>query len=64
MTETKDFKSRSTFVGDVTNSIVLVNSFLYFGALLAQNQGKIDIFQKSFMTDGFCISNKDQSIWY
>lgn len=61
MTEVKSSKitAYSTRLGDAVNIAVLANAFVYFGAIVAQHHGQIDIFQKSFMTDGFCVSNKD-----
>ena len=51
-------------LGNFTNTIVLLNSIVFLLCIILQNKGIIDIFSAPFLEDGFCISNKDKSLWY
>jgi len=50
--------------GNFANTLVLVNSIAFLTCIVAQHNGLIDIFSPPFLADGFCISNKDKSLWY
>jgi hypothetical protein len=54
----------SSTLGDVAQIFVLLNTLLFAGAVIAQLKGYVDILDPSFEKDGFCISNKDKSIWW
>ena len=46
-------------VGDYTHGVVLISQFGFLYSLLFT-----DMFSKSFIDDGFCISNKDSHFLY
>ena len=53
----------NTSTGDMLNVFNIVNCLAFMGLVLAQHSGMIDIFNQSFVKDGFCVSNKDKSIY-
>ena len=55
--------NKSTTIGDVANILNILNSIAFVVAAIAQYRGFIDIFSKSFVSDGFCVSNQDKSVY-
>ena len=54
---------QSILLGNVANTITIIASVIFLVLLVAQHDGSIDIFSKSFVEDGFCVSNKDKPIY-
>lgn len=50
-------------LGDVANVLVLTNTVVYLGAVLAHEFGFANFFSPSFLKDGFCVASKDQPIF-
>jgi len=50
-------------LGDIGNTYTIAQTFAFCAAIYAQSRGMIDIFSKQYVTDGFCVSNKDMSIY-
>ena len=46
------------FIGDVVNGLVIVNTLVYIGFVVANANGFGVKFSPSFAQDGFCVSNK------
>lgn len=45
--------------GDIANTFVLVNTAVFLAGVVANALGTVNFFSDSFMTDGFCVANKD-----
>ena len=52
-----------TFFGNCLNVFHIVNTIIFMGLVLAQHNGLVNIFSPSYAKDGFCVSNKEKSIW-
>ena len=61
--ETKPAPKVNTTIGDCLNVFHIVNTLTFLGLVLAQHSGMIDIFSPAFVRDGFCVSNRDKSIY-
>jgi hypothetical protein len=46
-----------SFIGDALNIFIILNASVFMYLVIAQHDGKIDIFSPSFVRDGFCVSN-------
>ena len=53
----------STKVGDAINVLSIANMVCFVYLLHLQVSDKIELFSKSYMRDGFCVSGKDQPVW-
>tara|TARA_B100001094_G_scaffold77941_1_gene74259 strand:+ start:1904 stop:2701 length:798 start_codon:yes stop_codon:yes gene_type:complete len=51
-------------IGDLINSFILTNSIVFLGTIILQHNNYVNIFDKSYISDGFCISNKEKSILF
>jgi len=61
--ETRDsLPPNKRFVGDVVHLIVIANTLIYIGVIVAHANGFGVEFSPSFSQDGFCVSNKDQHV--
>lgn len=49
-------------IGDFVNSFILFNSVSFLGAIVLQANNIINIFDESYTSDGFCVSNKKMPI--
>ena len=50
------------FIGDFVNGLIIVNTLAYIGVIVAHANGlKIEL-SPSFAQDGFCVSNKEESV--
>ena len=49
--------------GDLLHALTLLNNVIFVLVLIAQKNGLVDVLSPSFVEDGFCISNKDKSVW-
>ena len=52
------------FIGDVVNGLVIVNTLVYIGFVVAHANGYGVDFSPSFAQDGFCVSNKAIGLIY
>ena len=50
------------FIGDLVNWLVVVNTLVYIGVIVAHANGFSIELSPSFAEDGFCVSNKDKSV--
>ena len=50
-------------IGDLAHIVTITSSIFFIGLVVLQNQNKINIFDSDWINDGFCISNKDKTIW-
>jgi hypothetical protein len=55
---------KNPLLGHFVNWLVIINAVVFLGVVYAQEMGKIDLLDLAFLKDGFCISNKDMSIYY
>ena len=56
--EEKSATPNKRFIGDVVNGLVIVNTLVYIGFIVAHANGFGVKFSPSFAQDGFCVSNK------
>ena len=49
-------------IGDLVNWLVVVNTLVYIGVIVAHANGFGIEFSPSYAQDGFCVSNKDRSV--
>lgn len=52
--------------GDIANTFCFVNAFLYMVVMIGHviDPPIVDFFDKEVKIEGFCVSNKDQSVFY
>ena len=60
--DTKRHQNDTVF-GDIINCLCMVISVIFVLLILAQHDGKINIFSDSFVKDGFCVANQDKSVY-
>ena len=56
-------ENNKRFVGDVVNGLVIVNTLVYIGFIVAHANGFGVEFSPSFAQDGFCVSNKNGPVY-
>lgn len=50
-------------LGDVANVATLVNTLVFMCAVRAHHLGWLEVLSPAFARDGFCVSNKDESLY-
>ena len=50
-------------IGNLANTVVLLNSLAFMAVVILQEKGIIDVLSTSFLEDGFCVAFKDKSVY-
>jgi hypothetical protein len=54
----------STISGDLINAGSILNMVVFGAMVAAQFKGYLNLLDESFISDGFCVSNKDMSPYW
>merc|ERR1739847_241651 len=61
--EEKSVTENKRSIGDAVNGLVIVNTLVYIGFIVAHANGFGVEFSPSFAQDGFCVSNKNGPVY-
>ena len=60
--ESSTANNNKRFIGDFVNGLIIVNTLAYIGVIVAHANGLNIELSPSFAQDGFCVSNKEESV--